>query len=214
MNSKVFRSATRRKLRNRRGNAVIEFALVSLFLVPLLLGTVNVGMNLSRSIQCTQISRDAGHMYVRQVDFSLAANKNLIVRLADGLNMTATGGEGVVILSKLQMIGAAECALANLSVGACPNYNKTVFTHRLVIGNASLRASSVGTPPSGMVASNGAISPNDYLTASTLVASNFSNLLTLQAGENAYVSEAYFSSPSWSFQGIYPTVAVYGRTIF
>ncbi len=204
----------RAEKRGRRGNAVVEFALVSLLLVPLLLGTVNVGMNLSRSIQGTQVSRDAGHMYVRQVDFSMPGNQDLIVRLADGLGMTRTGGQGVVILSRIQFIGATECQSAGFSIGACPNYNKAVITQRIVIGNASMRKSDFGTPPAKFVSPSGDIAPADYIVDSQLVATGFSGLLPLTAGELAYASEAYFSSPDWSFPGLYPSTAVYSRTIF
>ena len=107
----------------QKGNSVIEFALVTVFLVPLLLGTVNVGMNLGRSIQVTQVSRDAGHMYVRWVDFSLAGNQEIIVRLAQGLGMSRTDGNGRVTLTKIMFVGQTECEGAGLDVGQCPNYN-------------------------------------------------------------------------------------------
>jgi hypothetical protein len=48
--------------RRQRGNELIEFALVATLLLPLLFGTVVVGLNLGRSIQVTQVSRDTGHM--------------------------------------------------------------------------------------------------------------------------------------------------------
>jgi hypothetical protein len=193
---------------------VIEFALVSVFLVPLLLGTVNVGMNLSRSIQGTQVSRDAGHMYARQVDFSIPANQDLIVRLAGGLNMTRTGGDGVVILTKVMMIGAAECLAGGLAVAQCPNYNQAVIINRIVVGNASMRQSSLGTPPGNLLGSNGDIEMADYLTNSATVAQNFSQILVLQAGEYAFVAESYFSSPEWSFPGSWDNTSVYARTMF
>src|SRR5665811_898950 len=136
---------------NRRGNELIEFALVMSLLLPLLFGTVVVGLNLGRSIQVTQVSRDAGHMYSRNVDFSDPGNQNLIQRLAQGLNIRVTGGTGVVILSTIEFIGQAQCDAAGLVGSACTNLNQTVFTHRIVIGNASARSSAFGTPSASLV---------------------------------------------------------------
>ena len=39
--------------RNRRGNAVIEFALASMILLPMFFGTIALGLNLGRSLQVT-----------------------------------------------------------------------------------------------------------------------------------------------------------------
>ncbi len=198
----------------RKGNALVEFALVSIFLVPLLLGTVNVGMNLSRSIQTTQVSRDAGHMYVRNVDFSIPANQDIVVRLAQGLNMTRTAGNGVVTLSRVLFVGPNECAGAGLTLAQCVNVNQPVFTQRIVIGNATLRPSDFGTPPSNLIGSNGNIAALDYLTNPAARTNGFSNLLALQPMENAFVSEAYFISPEWDFPGAYTNTSTYARTIF
>jgi Flp pilus assembly protein TadG len=109
--------------RRQRGSELIEFALVSALLFPLLFGTFVVGMNLGRSIQVSQVSRDAGHLYARSVDFSDPANQQVIVRLAQGLNMTVAGGNGVVILSTVTFIGQPQCDGAALSPADCTNLN-------------------------------------------------------------------------------------------
>lgn len=202
-----------RKLRRRRGNAVIEFGLCTVFLVPLLLGGVVTGMNLNRSIQGTQVSRDAGHMFVRWVDFSLPANQEMVVRLARGLGMTRTGGNGVVILSRIMFIGETQCTEGNLSLSECTNYNRPVFTQRLVIGNAGLRSSNFGTPSPAILNTKGEIAPANYLTDPTARTGNFESLLALQPGEVAYVSEAYFASPDFNL-GSWAGSGVYARTIF
>jgi Flp pilus assembly protein TadG len=199
----------------RKGNSVIEFALVSVFIVPLMMGTVNVGMSLGRSIQVTQVSRDAGHMFVRQVDFSQTGNKQIIVRLSAGLGMTANGGNGVVILSRVMYVGEPECVAAGFTVATCPNYDMPVFTQRIVIGNVSKRASDFGTPAANILNGDGSISPANYLTNPTARLNNFNGLLQLQAGELAYVSEAFFDAPEWSFpQTAFENTGVYSRTIF
>jgi nitrate reductase NapE component len=195
----------------RRGSELIEFALVSALLFPLLFGTFVVGMNLGRSIQVSQVSRDAGHLYARVVDFSDPANQQVIVRLAQGLGMTAGGGNGVVILSTVTYIGQAQCDAASLSPADCTNLDQNVFVHRIVVGNPSLRASAFGTPDPGLVQSNGDVS--NYLTEGSARANGFSGVLTLQPGEIAYVSEAYFSSPDYAMPG-YPATGIYARTVF
>lgn len=201
------------KRQRQRGNNVIEFALVSVFLIPLLLGTVNVGMNLGRSIQVTQVSRDAGHMYVRWVDFSLPNNQKIIVRLAHGLGMTQTAGNGRVTLTKIMFVGQLECEAGGLDVAQCPNYNKSVIMQRLVIGNDSLRDSAVGEPDPGLVDGEGNIAA--YLTAASARSPGFSSILALQPGEFAYVSEAYFESPEYGFPGFTEEDrSIYARTIF
>lgn len=197
---------------NQRGNTIVEFALVSMFLIPLLLGTVNVGMNLSRSIQVTQVSRDAGHMYVRFVDFSLDANKDIVVRLAQGLGMTRDGGNGEVTLSKVLFVGELECQAGGFETWECPNYGYPVITQRQTIGNPDLAQSALGDPPAELMDPAGDIA--DYLTEVSVRASNFNNILQLQDGEFAYVSEAFFSSPEFDFPGFFENTSVYARTIF
>jgi hypothetical protein len=196
----------------RAGNTLLEFALVVGFLVPLLLGTVNVGMNLSRSIQVTQVSRDAGHMFARYVDFSLPGNQDLIVRLAAGLGMTRTGGNGKVILSKIMFVGETECAAGGLTLAQCTNYNQPVILQRIVIGNASLRASAFGEPNPALLDSQGNVA--NYLTDVSARAVGFQGLLALQPGEFAYVSEAFFQSPDYDFPGFSRNSSIYARTIF
>jgi Flp pilus assembly protein TadG len=197
--------------KRQRGNELIEFALVATFLLPLLFGTVVIGLNLGRSIQVTPVSRDAGHMYSRGVDFSDAANQRLIERLAQGLNIRVTGGTGVVILSTITFIGEAQCTAAGLSTAACTNLNWPVITNRIVIGSASARASAFGTPASSLIASDGDVA--NYMTETSARASGFNAVLALQPGEVAYVAEAYVPSSDFGMPG-YETTGVYSRTVF
>lgn len=201
----------------RKGNAVVEFALVSVFLVPLLLGTVNVGLTLGRSIQVNQVCRDAGHMYVRQVDFSKPQNQNVIQRLADnlGLNIASpAASKGVVTLTKILYMGATECAGAGLTVANCPNYHQAVITQRIVMGQGSLRASDFGTPGSTYITSNGNILPINYAQQSSCRATTIGNLLTMADGDLAYIAETYFEAPEWKFPGSYELTGTYSRAIY
>ncbi len=186
---------------------MIEFALVSWVLLILLIGSAALGLSLARSITCNQVCRAAGSMYVRGVDFSTNGAKDELVRLAGPLGMTRTGGNGVVILSKVTWISAAACTAAGLT--PC-NANKHVIMERLTIGNTSLRASAIGTPNAALIQSNGAVS--NYMQDASAVA-NFP-FLQLNTNEFAYVAESYFPSPGFDFAGWYTGTGTYSRYIF
>ena len=201
---------------SERGSAFVEFVLCfSLFWVPLFLGTLVLGFNLVRAMQVTQVCRNAGRMYAYNTDlFSQPAYQSLIVNEAPGLNMTTTGGNGVIILSKITFADALACQGANLQ-NNCPNQGQAVIVKRIVIGNQSLQTSAFGTPASGIVGSNGAIDSINYLTNSSAVANGFLNLIPLQSSTQfAYVAEMWVTSPDysrWSFLG---TTGASARSIF
>ena len=54
----------------QRGSAALEFALVIMAAVPLLFGTVAMGVTMGRGIQAIQVTRDVAHMYALGVDFT------------------------------------------------------------------------------------------------------------------------------------------------
>jgi len=211
-------------VRNRResGSSLLEFALFSIFLIPLFMGTVTTGMGLGKSIQVSQVARDAGHMFVRQVDFSQSSNKEIIVRVSRGLNMTLTGGNGTVVLSQILMIGPTECTAAGLNSSSCTNMNYPVITQRLVIGNGGLYTSAIGNPASGIITSNGTITPNNYLTNVSCRANTLSTggtnpttgQLTLQNAERTFIAEAYFTVPELGFMNNNTAVNLYTRNYF
>jgi hypothetical protein len=212
---------TNRKLKRREeGNALLEFAAVSIVVIPLFFGMVGAGIQLGRMNEAVQICRDAGHMYARGVDFSQTANQNILASLALGTGMTATGGNAVVIMSQISQIYSADCTAAGLTSGECTNLGQLVFINQLVTGNASLRASNYGTPPSGMVNSLGNISAANYLTVASLVATGSlsSELtaagLTLNDGDVAYVTEFYESMPDLTFLGTSGSSGVYVKAVF
>lgn len=193
---------------------MVEFAFASLFLVPMLLGTINLGMNMTRSIQVTQVSRDAGHMFVRFVDFSQPANQDIIVRLAYGLGMTRDGGNGKVVLTRVMFIGDDECAAGGLTTAQCTNHSQPVITQQIIIGDDLLRTASFGEVPSNYLNAKGEVAQNDYLTDINTRAVGFQPLLALQPGEFAYVAEAYFEAPEYDFPGFFESGRLYARTIF
>ncbi|MGA8025520.1 MAG: TadE family protein [Bryobacteraceae bacterium] len=203
-----------------RGSAMVEFVLcVGLFLVPLLLGTMVMGLNLVRAIQVTGVCRDAAHMYAYGVDFSQTGNQNLLLKVAQGLNMTATGGNGIVILSTVTFIGPNDCTTGGYSSSTCPNVNQYVITQRTTVGNTALHASAFATPSSSLLASNGTISGGSptqagYLNDSSTRAVGFSNVMTLSSGQYAYMAETFVTSPDYSWWSKLGTAGSSARSIF
>src|ERR1700751_935727 len=115
----------RGRQRKEGGNTILGFALVMCFLVPMFNGAFTIGMAVTKGIQVSNVARNAVVLMVRAItdpnsglDLSQTQNQRLIVRAAQGLCMNSdaqfdpsTTGLGVVILSKVVMVGANECSL-------------------------------------------------------------------------------------------------------
>ena len=130
--------------------------------------------------------------------------------------MTTAGGNGVLILSEIIHIYAADCAGGGYTNAQCVNLDQNVFLNRIVIGNSTLRQSNFGTPNPAYLTANGNIGPTDYLTKSDDVATNFTSI-SLADGQVAYVVEGYFASPLLSFLGNWDqngTAGVYSLSVF
>ena len=197
-----------------RGVSIMEFAFIMLVLIPLLLGTTEIGLNMITTLQTVQLARDAGHMFARGVDFTQPGNLQILAALGAGVGMsTSTGantGNSQVILSQLRYVDTATCnsdGLPNDTSGnpiGCTNWKKWVFAERIVIGNTSMRASTFGSPlASGpntvTIATNGSISLSQQCTNAGDVAtfngvnpySNVNNTVTgLPSGQFLYIAEA------------------------
>ena len=210
-----------KRKRGQSGNTLVEFALCMTLLTPLTLGLFSVGMSLTRNMQVTQVSRSTGLMYVRQIDFSILQNQRLIVRLTNGLGMQLNAnydpdpnGKGVVIVSQVTVPSDSDCTGAGLTLGACTNRGIPVITNRIRFGNTTLRTSEMGQPPANLIAADGSVAVNDYLTNTALRAANFGNIMTLNATEIAYITEVYFTSPDYDLPGFMTNTGVYSRTIY
>src|ERR1700675_2262536 len=103
--------------RNERGNGLLEFAAVSIVVIPLFFGMVGAGIQLGRMNEAVQICRDSAHMYARGVDFSQVGNQNILVSLATGSGMTVSGGTGVIVMSQIIQVYQADCTAAGLTAG-------------------------------------------------------------------------------------------------
>ena len=181
--------------RRRAGNSMVEMALVVAVAVPVLLGVAGLGIRLGRTLDATQVTRDVAHMYALGTDFSLPGTQAIARTLSREFSLTGNGS-GVLILSRIVKVYQGDCDAAG--VPSCPNLNQPVFEQRLVIGNATLRASSFGTPPSSYIDAQGNISSHDYCAQLTLVANGFDSVLSLAQNQSAYLVEGYFSMPEIS----------------
>lgn len=226
--------------RRERGNTILEFALVMVFLVPMFAGSFTIGAALSKGIQVSNVARDAVVLMVRAttdpqsgLDLSQAQNQRIIVRAANGLGMNAdaqynpsSSGGGVVILSKVVFVGPAECSVGIIPApagvpaptpwgpGNCPNYGQYVFAYRVVIGNGTRWSSAIGKP-NGTVQSNGTITPNDIATNSSDRVTSFVTAtgMTLTSGTFALVSEMFADVSFLNFFSILGNPTLYARSI-
>ncbi len=194
------------------GASSIEFAFITLTLVPLLIGSGVIGVNLVRTLQTQQLARDAGHMFARGVDFSASGNKQILVNIGSDLGLSATPGSGnaEVILTSLTYVDTAACAAGGAvdshgNPSGCKNLGQWVFTKRLTIGNSTVRPSLFGSPTGVPINSTtGVIAPADYVTNTNDVAvfnsiqaySNTGGTISgLPSGQVLFIAEA--SAPEY-----------------
>jgi hypothetical protein len=203
---------------NERGSALIEFVLcTSLLIVPLLLGTAVLGLNLVRDIQVTELCRDATHMYSQGVDFTQTSYQSELFKIAQGLNITSTSGNGVIILSTITYVDSAACSAGGYSTGNCTNLNYTVFSRQVVIGNSSLYTSAFGTPPVDTSNSDNVTQADQLTSASARAQSggaNFSLVPVTASTQFAYVGEVYFTTPDLSWWRLLGTTGIGARFVF
>jgi hypothetical protein len=198
------------------GTTMIEFCLsISLWMV-VLMGLSVVGLNLIQALQVEQICRDSGHMYSEGLDFTQAGNQSLLLMLCTGLNMTTTGGSGVLLFSTVEYIDTPQCTAGGLqgNTGSCPNLGQDVFIQRVAVGNSGLFSSKFGTPSASIIGASGNIASSDYLTNISARATGFSSVLSLTGGQVGYVTETYFSSVNFNWGSYLSSSGVYERSIF
>jgi hypothetical protein len=172
----------------------VEFALAGSFIfLPLLAGLATVGMSMVMAIQVVGLNRDAGRLFSGGVDFSQPASQNLLVKIAGNLNITPTGGAGVIILSEID--------------GTTSN---PVCSRRLVVGNATLKSSSYVNPSPGLLDASGNVSQTSDPSAQ--VSANFP--LAMAQGQVAYLVETYFSSSQYGAAGFLNLNGIYAKAIF
>ena len=186
-------------------------------MIPMLFGLMGVGITLGRTVQGQQVVRDSGHMHAQGVDMSTQDAKDIVAKIAQDYNLSATSGNAVLILSQIIKVYAGDCSAAGVSTVNCQNSGYSVFTHRITYGNPALRVSEFGTPGSAYISSTGNINAVNYLQLPALRATGFSGLVTQLQGDVAYVVEGFFSQPDLNFfQPGFPQInqGTYVRNIF
>lgn len=223
--------------RGRRGNAMLEFALAMSLLVPLFAGMFSIGIMMSKGIEVGNVCEDAVLLLVDSVtnpnsglDLSQPQNQRIIVRAASGLGMASDAlfdpsstGTAVVILSKVVMVGPTECSLGVVPAppsappwnsSNCPNYGQYVFEYRVGFGNTTRWSSKIGSPPAGLVMSNGNISATDIATNPGDITTTFgTSVMTLSPSSFALVSEMWADVSNVNLFSIWMTPIVYSRTV-
>jgi hypothetical protein len=176
------------------GAALPLYVLGAIFLVPLTIGVVLVSNSADQDSRAKQISRDLVSMYAQGLDLSRMENRNLALRVAQGIGFD--GSRGVVILSKIRVVHDEDCD----TISQCANHGHAVVTQRYVLGNEALRASSFGTP-----ADLDPISGNirDWANDISARAQEFN--AALRSGESTYAAECYLTSAE-NRPGVYSRV--------
>jgi hypothetical protein len=205
-----------RRRTRQLGSTMIEFCLSVALWTVVLMGLSTVGLNLIRALQVEQVCRDAGRLYVAGLDFTQAGNQSLLLMLATGLTVTATGGNGVFVFSTVEYIDTPQCTANGLAgnTGSCPNLGQYVFIQRVVVGNSGLFSSPFGTPSAGIIGTYGDISASNYLTNASARAVGFGSVIAMTGGQLAYLTETYFSSPDFAWGSYMNGAGVYERKIF
>jgi hypothetical protein len=178
-------------LRSRRGNAVVELAIVMPALVATLFGVVSGGLVFDRYMTVVQLSRNGASMFSRGMNFALDQNKDLLL-LGQELEITRNSGEGVAYLTRVVMAPAGK-----------GNEGQLVIAERHVIGNPNFAPSAVGRPDDLIWPDPDKSGPTgdvkDYFDEPSAVATVPAALMTLPLGESMYISEVYHTSQGLTF---------------
>jgi hypothetical protein len=232
------RSAARTRGHAQKGQAIMEFGLITVSLALMFAGAFTVGAMLNKALQVSNVTRSAAVLMVTSVtnpkadlNLVLPQNQRILIREASGLGMALDAqydpsptGNGAIFLSKIVLVGNNECAAGVTPIptgvppwttATCPNYNTYVFAYYVAIGNNTRWASAYGTPPSAAIQSDGTVSAVNIATdthvqvpTATIQAS-----ITLAPSQYALISETYADVGSVAVFGIYRPPVIYYRTI-
>lgn len=196
-----------RRRSRQRGNVIVEFATVTPFLMIMLAGAFTVGMGLNKSIQASNVCRNANVLMVRNVDLSKSENQRMLIRTAAGLGFNVPGtdlpnpsGKGAIILTKVVKVGNTYCSIGipgwNGQASTCPNHGKYVIAQRIGIANTGRWSSVTGTPGVTLL-SNGEVLDSDVATNPAVVTLAFratadgNGLIFLNNDEFTYICEVF-----------------------
>ena len=177
---------------DERGNAILEFAICLPVLVMALLTAISGGMWFDRYMTIVQVGRNSAAMFSRGMNFSIDANKDLMLLAAADLQINKTGGAGVIYLSRVVQAPPGSA-----------NDGSLVVAERFVIGDPNFKPSTIATPASSIWPDPDVPGPTgdvkDYQEEASAVANVPSSLTTLPLGERMFVSEVYHDAGDLNF---------------
>jgi hypothetical protein len=234
------RAGSKKQLRGRRelGNTILEFGIVMTFLIPMFTGAFTIGMTVAKGIQVSNVSRDAVVLMVRQntdpgfaLDLSQTQNQRILVKAAQGLGMNSnaqydpdTAGKGLVVLTKVVMVGDVECSLGITpapngappwSAANCPNFGRYSFAYRITIGNKTKWSSAIGSP-SVTIQSDGTVTASDIASnTNARLTADFPGVtgLTLTNSTFGLVSEMFADISYLNFFSVLKNPTIYARSV-
>jgi len=221
--------------KSESGQAMLEFAIVTISLTFMFAGAFTVGAMLNKALQVSNVTRSAAVLMVRAItdtkadlNLVLAQNQRILIREANGLGMASdaqydpsTTGNGAIFLTKIILVGANECAAGTTgqtppwSTSNCANYNSYVWAYYVAIGNNTRWASAFGTPLTSDIRSDGTVAATDIATDTSvqIPAAKVTAAITLAASQYALIAETYADVSSVSVFSIFKPPVIYYRTI-
>lgn len=177
---------------DRRGNAMVELAISLPVLTLIMFGVVSGGLIFDRYMTVVQLARTGASVFSRGTDFSVTANKTLLLLGSEALGITADAGNGVVYLTRVQV-----------ATPGSANEGRLVMAEKHVIGDPAFHSSFVGTPDSSIWPDPDEPLPNGNVDNRNNEASAIANvpatLNTLPLGESMFIVEVYHQSEELRF---------------
>lgn len=224
--------------KSESGQAVLEFALVTISLAFMFAGVFTVGSMLSKALQVSNITRSAAVLMVRSItdtkadlNLVLTQNQRILIREATGLGMAKNAqydpdpaGKGAVFLTKVIHVGGTECAASGATAHAsaplwdasnCPNFDSYVWAYYVPIGNNTTWTSAFGTPQASDIQTDGTVSLVDIGkdTGVQISAAKVTAMITLAQSQYALIAETYADITSVAIFSVYKPPVIYYRTI-
>ena len=197
-----------------RGVAVLEFALIALPMLIMMFGVVVIGIDLGRAVQVAQLARDADALFMRGAPMYSVSAQNFLIQLGQNMNLQASGGDGLITLSKIQFIPDPACGLPSDSTYPNCTIGANRLVQRITIGNTTITGSSTHFPTAGAVSYDSLDQVNNYLTDNNAIINNFATSLQLKPLEISFVAEAYFQTTEVSLGSIQTSPGIYAQTFF
>ncbi len=213
----IVKPVSLRRKRTQSGLEAIEFGLWALLVAPAFVWMFISGIGFVRLNKASDVTRSAAMMYMKGSNMMTPGSQAILQRVASGLDLQAvTGGttlvnnagSGLIVLTKIQYLGACSCTNAN-------NY---VIMQRIYIGNRSLQiggstVESFSGPVSVALWSSVTGDVANY-TSDTAARSGagvqalWSN--SLSNGQVIYVVETFVRTPSFG-SGEFDSRGIYNR---